>query len=114
MVIQRTVFTKGGVVAEVSMCERDYCDEWCRIRGYDSWAEATADAADVLREVQEGDALSASKRAGQQYELNPATAHVTRYGIKFVTNGVRDYAKLRQAQALAPQPEIASQSAEAG
>ena len=103
---QRTVFTKAGVVVEVSMCDPGYCDEWCRIRGYDGWAEATADLSDVLREVEVGDTISASKRASQEFELNPATAHVTRYGIKFVTAGVRDYAKLAQAQALAPQPVV--------
>jgi hypothetical protein len=97
MVIQRTVFTKGGVVAEVSMCERDYCDEWCRIRGYDSWAEATADAADVLREIEEGDAIAAPLLAGTR-ELNKSEATVTREGEQFVTNGARDYDKLRSAQ----------------
>ena len=100
----RTVFTKNGAVVEISMCDPDYCDEWCRVRSYDGWAPATAEPADVLREAQEGDTLTASKRTNQQYELNPATAHVTRYGIKFVTAGVRDYAKLVQANALAPQP----------
>lgn len=104
MAIQRTVFTKAGTVAEVSMCDPDYCDHWCVQRTFDGWAPATAEPADVLREVQEGDTLTASKRAGQQYELNPATAHVTRYGVKFVEAGVRDYAKLAQANALAPQP----------
>lgn len=99
---QRTIFVKAGTVIEVSMCDPDYCDHWCVQRTFDGWVPATADPADVLREVQEGDTLTASKRPGQQFELNPATAHVTRYGIKFVTAGVRDYAKLAQAQALAP------------
>ena len=99
---QRTIFVKAGTVVEVSMCCPDYCDEWCVQRTFDGWVPASADPADVLREVEAGDTLTASKRAGQPYELDPATAHVTRYGIEFVTKGVRDYAKLAQAQALAP------------
>ena len=110
MVIQRTVFTKGGVVAEVSMCERDYCDEWCRIRGYDGWVEATADANDVLREIEEGDAITAPKLAGKARELDKSRANVTREGEQFVANGARNYTRLRagQAKKAAKQPRIES------
>ena len=98
---EKTIFTKAGTVVEVSMCDSDYCDEWCRVRGYDGWAPATAELPDVLREVEVGDALIASKQTGRPFELTKATATVTREGERFVHNGVRDYAKLRAGQAKA-------------
>lgn len=98
MVIQRTVFVKAGAIAEVSMCERDYCDEWCALRGYDGWAEASSEPADVLREVEEGDALTAPKLAGKARELDKSKATLTREGEQFVANGARNYARLRSAQ----------------
>lgn len=111
--MQRIAFVRNGVVVSVAMGRREDADAMAAACGYDGWTELTTAPTDVLREVEVGDTISASKRASQAFELNPATAHVTRYGIKFVTAGVRDYAKLAQAQALAPQPAIASQSAEA-
>jgi len=108
---QRTIFVKAGTVIEVSMCDPGYCDEWCRVRGYDGWAPATAELPDVLREVEVGDTISASKRAGRPFELNKATATVTREGERFISSGVRDYAKLRagQAKAQAKAPQFTEQ-----
>ena len=99
----RIAFTQGGVIVQVSMCDLGRCDEWCRINGYDGWAEATAEPADVLREVEEGDAITAPLKPGTR-ELDKTKASVTRFGVTFVTAGVRDYAKLAQANALRPQP----------
>lgn len=98
MVSQRTIFTRGGVVVEISMCAPQGCDEWCRMKGYDGWVEATDAAADVLREVNEGDLFAATKVAGKPYALTK-TATAAREGLTFVSAGVRDYAKLRTAQA---------------
>jgi hypothetical protein len=104
----RIIFVRGGIVAQVAMGERADADAFAVAIGADGWAEATAEPADVLREVEEGDAIAAPLLAGTR-ELNKSKVNVTRYGVKFVTNGVRDYAKLAQAQALAPQPVFAEE-----
>lgn len=98
MVSQRTIFTRGGVVVEISMCAPQGCDEWCRVRGYDGWAEASHDFADALRDANEGDTITINKAAGKPFELNKATANVAREGITFVTAGARNIAQLRAAQ----------------
>jgi len=93
----RIIFVRGGIVAQVAMGERADADAFAVAIGADGWVEATADPTDVLREVEEGDAIIAPLLAGTR-ELNKSEATVTREGEQFVTNGARDYDKLRSAQ----------------
>ena len=97
----RIAFVRDGVVVSVSMGEREDADAMATACGYDGWTELTTAPTDVLREVEVGDTISASKRAGRPFELNKATATVTREGERFISSGVRDYAKLRAGQAKA-------------
>jgi len=96
MAIQRTVFTKAGVVVEVSMCEADRCDWWCQLRGYDGWAASEGEQSDPLREAHAGDEITCPKKPGAARELNAAQATLKRAGIEFVKAGARDLAKIRQ------------------
>lgn len=103
MAIKRMVFVKAGVVEELSMCDEDYADEWCTIKGYDAWAVADIGPADPIREVEPGDELTAPSAAapGRVRALNPALATAKRGPHTFVNNGVRDIAKVLSASAVA-------------
>lgn len=51
MAVKRCAFLKDGEVAELSMCEEDYADTWCKIRMFDSWMPVNVEHGSEVEDV---------------------------------------------------------------
>jgi len=51
MAVKRCMFLRNGEVVEISQCEEDYADIWCKIRIYDSWMEVKAEHGSEVEDV---------------------------------------------------------------